>query len=70
MEETSAEALAEVRKMVEAYAVRAGYAVNPVQSIREATLTGLARNLELHGRPFCPCQLVSDDILNKPEENL
>ena len=68
MEQASADALAEVRQMVEDYAADAGYVLNPIQSIKEATLMGLARNLEAYGRPFCSCQVVSDDILNNPEE--
>ena len=68
VEEVSAKALAEVRQMAEDYAVRAGYVLNPIQSIKEATLEGLARNLELYGRPFCPCQLLSHDMLKSPEE--
>ena len=68
MTEPNAEALAQVRKMAEDHARDAGYVLNPIDSIKEATLAGLARNLELYGRPFCSCQMVSDDILNKPGE--
>ncbi len=66
--EASAKALAEVKRMAESYAGRAGYALNPIESIKNATLDGLACNLELYGRPFCPCQVVSKDMLNNSEE--
>lgn len=66
--EVSEKALAEVRQLTEAHAARAGYVLNPIDSIREATLAGLACNLEVYGRPFCSCRVVSDDMLCRPEE--
>ncbi len=68
MTEPNAEAMAQVRKMAEEHARQAGYVLNPIDSIREATLAGLARNLELYGRPFCSCQVISDDTLRVREK--
>lgn len=64
MTEPNTEALEQVRKTVEEHASEAGYVLNPIDSIREATLAGLARNLELYGRPFCSCQVISDETLS------
>jgi len=66
--EPNAKALAQVRKMAEGHAREAGYVLNPIDSIKEATLAGLTRNLELYGRPFCSCQVISDDTLRIREK--
>jgi ferredoxin-thioredoxin reductase catalytic subunit len=66
--EPNAEAMAQMRKMAEKHAHEAGYVLNPIDSIKEATLAGLAHNLELYGRPFCSCQVISDDLLRVREK--
>ena len=68
MKDASEKALSEVRKLVEVHAVRAGYDLNPVRSIKEATLKGLAHNLELFGRPYCTCLFVSEELLKDQAE--
>lgn len=68
MTEPNSNAMARARKMAEEHAREAGYVLNPIDSIREATLAGLARNLEQYGRPFCSCQVISDDILRVREK--
>ncbi len=66
--EPNAETMAQIRKMVEEHALEADYVLNPIDSIREATLAGLARNLQSYGRPLCSCRVISDDTLRAREK--
>ncbi|RJP23292.1 MAG: ferredoxin:thioredoxin reductase [Candidatus Abyssobacteria bacterium SURF_5] len=68
MAEPNTKALAQVREMAVEHARAAGYFLNPIESIKEATLAGLARNLERYGRPFCSCHVVTDDLLKMSQE--
>jgi ferredoxin-thioredoxin reductase catalytic subunit len=54
--------------MADDHAREAGYVLNPIDAICEATLAGLARNLELYGRPFCSCRVIADDTLRNREK--
>lgn len=55
------EARTRVERMVQRYAQRGPHALNPDQVTVEHVLTGLARNLVRHGRPYCPCREVTGD---------
>jgi ferredoxin-thioredoxin reductase catalytic chain len=56
-----AAALERVASMVNAYAQCSGLRVQPDDALRRHVLTGLARNLVLHGRPYCPCRELTGD---------
>ena len=50
-----------VNRMVQRYLVCSPYRLNPDPVTVEHVLTGLARNLETHGRWYCPCREVTGD---------
>jgi len=56
-----AAALERVTRMANAYARKSGLAVQPDDALRRHVLHGLARNLLLHGRAYCPCREVTGD---------
>lgn len=68
LDDVSTQALQEVRDRVREHAQSTGYVINPIESMREATLLGLAQHLEKYGRLFCTCHVVSAELLNNPEE--
>jgi ferredoxin-thioredoxin reductase catalytic subunit len=56
-----AAALERVTRMARAHARRSRLRVQPDDALRRHVLHGLARNLALHGRPYCPCREVTGD---------
>jgi ferredoxin-thioredoxin reductase catalytic chain len=56
-----AAALERVTRMVNAYARKSGLRVQPDEALRRHVLQGLARNLVLHGRAYCPCREVTGE---------
>ena len=55
-----AAALARVRKFVATYTAKGKYDFYPVESVVENVVEGLAENLVVHGRMYCPCADVED----------
>lgn len=47
--------VARVRKFVDAYVKKGPYVLYPAPEVVENVIEGLARNLEEHGRMYCPC---------------
>src|SRR5512135_3041756 len=58
------ETVARVRRFAEAYTATGPYELNADAELTEATIRGLARNLEVHGHMYCPCHVLPD----APEE--
>ncbi|MFB3881650.1 MAG: ferredoxin-thioredoxin reductase catalytic domain-containing protein [Armatimonadota bacterium] len=56
-----AEARARVERMIARYLAHAPYGLNPDPVTVEHVKAGLARNLLLHGRWYCPCREVTGD---------
>lgn len=50
-----------VEKMVVRYLKAGKYVLNPDRVTVEYVLSGLAKNLQTHGRWYCPCREVSGD---------
>jgi ferredoxin-thioredoxin reductase catalytic subunit len=57
---TRAAALARVRKFAATYVLKGKYAFYPEPDVVENVLQGLADNLAVHGRMYCPCADVAD----------
>ena len=45
---------------VRKYAEKSGTSLHPDVSVTEAVVEGLARHIELVGRPLCPCNFYPD----------
>jgi ferredoxin-thioredoxin reductase catalytic chain len=56
----SDKALLKVRKFVETYVRKGAYTLYPDEAVVENVITGLAENLELHGKMYCPCAPVEE----------
>lgn len=54
------ETIAKVRRFVETYVRKGPYALYPEPQVVENVIEGLARNLEEHGRMYCPCADVEE----------
>lgn len=46
---------AKVRKFVETYVRKGPYTLYPESEVVENVILGLAKNLEEHGKMYCPC---------------
>ncbi len=55
-----AAALRKARRFVETYVAKGKYGFYPVESVVENVVEGLAENLVVHGRMYCPCADVED----------
>lgn len=53
-------ALARVRKFVATYVTKGKYDLYPEPEVVENVVQGLADNLAIHGRMYCPCADVED----------
>jgi len=53
-------AIDRVRKFVETYVKKGKYTLYPDADIVENVIVGLAKNLEEHGKMYCPCAPVED----------
>lgn len=51
---------AKVRRFVEAYVRKGPYVLYPVREVAENVIAGLAKNLEEHGKMYCPCADVAE----------
>ena len=51
---------AKVRKFVETYVRKGRYALYPEPEVVENVIVGLAKNLDEHGKMYCPCADVED----------
>ncbi len=51
-------ALARVRKFVQTYVAKGAYELYPEPEVVENVVRGLAENLVVHGRMYCPCAEV------------
>lgn len=60
-EEQAAFTLEGVLEYIEAAATSRGWAVNQNTEARDVVVTGLMKNWEEHGAPYCPCILVRAD---------
>jgi ferredoxin-thioredoxin reductase catalytic chain len=58
--EPSATSLARIRKYVDKYRDKTGMAAHPVAEVGDAVVKGLALNLDLLGKPLCPCNFYPD----------
>jgi ferredoxin-thioredoxin reductase catalytic subunit len=52
--------LAKVRKFVETYVKKGKYTLYPEPEVVENVIEGLARNLDEHGKMYCPCADVEE----------
>jgi len=59
--------IAKVRKFVETYARKGPYGLYPNDEIVTNVITGLADNLEQHGKMYCPCAPVEESKLKQNE---
>lgn len=50
-----ADSVAKVRKFVETYVRKGPYTLYPESEIVENVIAGLAKNLDEHGKMYCPC---------------
>lgn len=66
-ERPSASSVAKVRKFVDTYVRKGPYALYPEPAVVENVIEGLARNLEAHGRMFCPCAPIESSIAKGSE---
>jgi ferredoxin-thioredoxin reductase catalytic subunit len=53
-------ALRRVRKFVATYTEKGKYTLYPEAEVVENVVTGLAENLVVHGRMYCPCAPVEE----------
>ena len=53
---------AKVRKFVETYSAKGPYALYPDEAVVAHVVDGLADNLELHGKMYCPCAPIASSI--------
>lgn len=53
-------ARAKVRRFVARYVAKGPYGLYPEPAVVENVIEGLAENLALHGRMYCPCADVED----------
>jgi ferredoxin-thioredoxin reductase catalytic chain len=53
-------ARAKVRRFVASYVIKGPYGLYPEPAVVENVIEGLAENLALHGRMYCPCAGVED----------
>lgn len=49
------ETLAKVRRFVDSYVRKGPYGLYPRSAVVDNVVTGLADNLEQHGKMYCPC---------------
>ncbi len=49
------EALGRVRRFVESYVRKGAYGLYPEVAVVENVIEGLAENLAVHGKMYCPC---------------
>ncbi len=54
--------VARVRKFVGTYVVKGKYALYPDAAVVENVVQGLADNLEVHGKMYCPCAPVAESM--------
>jgi ferredoxin-thioredoxin reductase catalytic subunit len=55
-----ADSVAKVRKFVETYVRKGPYTLYPEASVVENVIVGLAKNLDEHGKMYCPCADVEE----------
>jgi len=53
--------LSKVRKFVETYVRKGAYTLYPEPETVENVIVGLAKNLEEHGKMYCPCAPSIED---------
>jgi ferredoxin-thioredoxin reductase catalytic subunit len=53
-------AIDKVRKFVETYVRKGKYTLYPEPEVVENVMLGLAKNLEEHGKMYCPCADVEE----------
>lgn len=51
---------AKVRKFVETYVRKGRYTLYPQSEVVENVIAGLAKNLDEHGKMYCPCADVEE----------
>jgi ferredoxin-thioredoxin reductase catalytic subunit len=49
-----------VRKFVDTYVAKGPFALYPDEAVVENVVLGLADNLEVHGKMYCPCVPVEE----------
>lgn len=76
MEDPTQESQDKMWKYAEKFAEKSGTHLHPDRSITEAVVLGLAKNVDDHGRPLCPCNFYPtkdengnwDDSLYLPKD--
>ena len=58
--QASPETLAKMRRFADRFAERSGTVLNPNPGVAEYVVIGLARHVDAHGRPLCPCNFYTD----------
>ena len=51
----------ELRADAEAHAKKEGIELNPNEKVVGTVIKGLLKNKEMHGKPYCPCRVVTGD---------
>lgn len=51
-----------IRRMINKYAERGPYFLHPEQERVESIIRGLAKNLRLYGRAYCPCVPIEKSL--------
>jgi ferredoxin-thioredoxin reductase catalytic chain len=52
----TADSIRRIEKLVTIYTEKSGTSTHPDNAVTSAVLQGLARNLDVLGRPLCPCR--------------
>ena len=52
----TADSVRRIEKLVNIYTEKSGTGTHPDKAITSAVVQGLARNLDVFGRPLCPCR--------------
>ena len=60
MQEPSAANVAKMWAYARKYAEKSGSSLHPDRAVTETVVEGLARHIELVGRPLCPCNFYPD----------
>ena len=57
---SATDAVRRIEKFVKIYCQKSGTTTHPDAAVTNSVITGLARNLDVLGRPLCPCRFYPD----------
>lgn len=58
----------QIEDMIINYSLKSGYSLNKNKEILDLILTGLSKNKEKYGYPYCPCRIITGNTLKDKDK--